>query len=251
MDARMLKEVRRRKNWTQERTALALGVTQAYLSMLEKGHRPLSERFVSKALKVFYVPSTALPLRSKPTATSASSRLRDFSADLSALGYPAFSQLRARRRRNPAEVLLDALNQADLDPRVAVGLPWLALTYVDMDWNWLVRNAKLHDRQNRLAFALALASEVAAGNNDRAREEKLRQRVQRMENSRLAREDTFCRDSLTEAERAWLREHRSASAAHWNLLTDLTAEHLRGASRYGRAAPSSLSAKAKLRMRPT
>jgi transcriptional regulator with XRE-family HTH domain len=230
VDAKMLKEARRTKNWSQEQTALALEVTQAYLSMLEKGRRPLSERFVSKALKVLDVPSTALPLRSDPTATPASSRMRDFSADLSALGYPVFSYLRARRRRNPAEVLLDALNQANLDSQVAEGLPWLALTYVDMDWNWLVRNAKLHDRQNRLAFALAVASQVAAGNNDQAREDKLRQHVECLENSRLAREDTFCHDSMTEHEREWLRQHRSTTAAHWNLLTDMRAENLRGAS---------------------
>ncbi len=86
-------------------------------------------------------------------------QMRDFSAELGALGYAEFSYLRARRPRNPAEVLLEALSQANLDSRVAEGLPWLALTYVDMDWDWLVRNAKLRDRQNRLGFALALAGE--------------------------------------------------------------------------------------------
>ncbi len=49
MDGNVLKESRRKKHWTQEQAALALDVTQAYLSMLEKGRRPLSERFVSKA----------------------------------------------------------------------------------------------------------------------------------------------------------------------------------------------------------
>ena len=39
--------------------------------------------------------------------------------------------------------------------------------------------------------------------------------------SRLAPEDTFCHDSMTQAERVWLREHRSPTAAHWNLLTDM------------------------------
>ncbi len=85
--------------------------------------------------------------------------------------YPGFSYLRTRRRRNPAEVLLAELNQPDLDARVTEGLPWLALTYVDMDWDWLVRSAKLGDRQNRLGFAVSLASELAEGkhNNERAR----------------------------------------------------------------------------------
>jgi hypothetical protein len=31
---------------------------------------------------------------------------------------------------------------------------------------------------------------------------------------------------MTQAERAWLREHRPKSAEHWNLLTDLTVEQL-------------------------
>jgi transcriptional regulator with XRE-family HTH domain len=45
MDGNLLKEARLEKHWTQEQAALALDVTQAYLSMMEKGHRPLSERF--------------------------------------------------------------------------------------------------------------------------------------------------------------------------------------------------------------
>jgi hypothetical protein len=158
------------------------------------------------------------------------SHTRDFRAELGALGYPGFSHLRVRRRRNPAEVLFEALNEANLDSRVAEGLPWLALTYVDMDWDWLVRNAKLRDRQNRLGFVLSLAGEVVVGKNDRQREDKLRQYLGVLENSRLAREDTFCHDSMTHAERMWLREHRSPSAAPWNLLTDLKGEHLAYAS---------------------
>jgi len=51
-----------------------------------------------------------------------------------------------------------------------------------------------------------------------------------LERARLAREDTFCHDSMTQAERAWLREHRSPAAAHWNLLTDMKGEHLAYAS---------------------
>ncbi len=77
----------------------------------------------------------------------------DFAAELGALGYPGFSYLNRKMRRDPAEVLLDAINESDLDTRVAEGLPWLVMTYVDMDWDWLVRNAKLRDRQNRLGFA--------------------------------------------------------------------------------------------------
>ncbi|MGA7358719.1 MAG: helix-turn-helix transcriptional regulator [Candidatus Sulfotelmatobacter sp.] len=194
MDGNLLKEARLEKNWTQEQAALALDVTQAYLSMMEKGHRPLSERFVRKALKVLNLPATALPLRSEEVAMPVSSRKRDFSAELGALGYPGFSYLRGRRRRNPAEVLLEALNEPNLDARVAEGLPWLAMTYVDMDWDWLVRNAKVHDRQNRLGFAVSLASEVSEGRKESEWAGKLRSCLEVLERSRLAREDTFCHD---------------------------------------------------------
>jgi len=39
-------------------------------------------------------------------------------------------------------------------------------------------------------------------------------------------ENTLCKESMTQAERNWLRTHRSQAAEHWNLLTDLTVEHL-------------------------
>jgi hypothetical protein len=100
------------------------------------------------------------------------------------------------------------------------------LTYVDVDWNWLVRNAKVRDRQNRLGFAVSLANEVAEREGEGARASKLRQCLEDLESARLTREDTFCHDSMTQAERVWLREHRSPSAAHWNLLTDMRGEHL-------------------------
>jgi transcriptional regulator with XRE-family HTH domain len=230
MDGNMLKEARLEKEWTQEQAALALDVSQAYLSMLEKGHRPVSERFVRRALQVLHLPPTMLPLRSEGVSLSVSPQKRDFGAELAALGYPGFAYLRARRRRNPAEVLLEALNQPNLDARVAEGLPWLAMTYVDMDWDWLVRNAKVHDRQNRLGFAVSLASEVAEGRKESERARTLRHCLEALESARLVREDTFCHDSMTQVERAWLREHRSPAAKHWNLLTDMKGEHLAYAS---------------------
>jgi len=226
MDGNSVKEARLKKNWTQKQAALALDVTQAYLSMMEKGHRPVSDRFARRALQVLNLPPTTLPLRSEEVGLPVSSQKLDFSAELGALGYPGFSYLRVRRPRNPAELLLVALNEPNLDSRVAEGLPWVALAYVDMDWDWLVRNAILRDRQNRLGFALSLASEVSEGKKEGERTRKLRSCLEVLESARLAREDTFCHDSMTQAERAWLREHRSPSAAHWNLLTDMKGEHL-------------------------
>jgi hypothetical protein len=41
------------------------------------------------------------------------------------------------------------------------------------------------------------------------------------EGSRLQREAAF-RESMTDAERRWLREHRPSQAAHWNMLSTIT-----------------------------
>jgi hypothetical protein len=47
-----------------------------------------------------------------------------------------------------------------------------------------------------------------------------------LEEARLAREGTLCRDSMPARERAWLRTNRPEAAVHWSLLTSLTAEQL-------------------------
>jgi hypothetical protein len=84
----------------------------------------------------------------------------------------------------------------------------------------------LRDRQNRLGFVVELARQAAARDGCFRLEEELAARDSKLEPSRLAKEDTPCRDSMTQAERARLRGHRTKSAEHWNLLTDLTVEQL-------------------------
>jgi len=71
-----------------------------------------------------------------------------------------------------------------------------------------------------------LASQLASESSDRQRSGRLREYLGVLERSRLVKEDTLCHDSLTEAERKWLRANRPATAAHWNLLTDMKAENL-------------------------
>jgi hypothetical protein len=104
------------------------------------------------------------------------------------------------------------------------------LRYSNLDWGWVVREAKVRDLQNRLGFVVALARQLArrVGGEEKAR--ALRDLEAQLERSRLAREDTFCRASLPEAERHWLLEHRPDAAKHWNLLTDWTADALRYAA---------------------
>ena len=152
--------------------------------------------------------------------------------ELAALGYPGFAHLRPKRweGRNPSEVLLDALAHDDLEARVVEALPWLVLTYWPLDPDWLVRHAKLGDLQNRLGFVLTLAHRLAKRAGNRPTSQALRNLVAVLERSRLARQDTLCRASLAGAERRWLKDHRSADAKHWNLLTDWTTDAIRYAS---------------------
>lgn len=223
MTGAVLRTARESANLSQEEAAAKLGLTQAYLSMVENGRRRVSPSLASQVLKVFEVPATALPLDlSEPRRWTDD----EWKAQLGALGYPGFAYLSEKPRHNPAQVLFQALNQDDLDARVVEALPWLVFTYADMDWEWLVRNAKLKDRQNRLAFVVALAEALARnkGNSERAKE--LAACRLSLEPSRLAKEDTLCHDSMTKAERKWLRRNRSREARLWNLLTDLDVRHL-------------------------
>jgi transcriptional regulator with XRE-family HTH domain len=224
MTGQDLREARKKKGWTQEETAEKLEVTQAYLSMLESGRRSMPSDLARLAVETLQAPPTALPVHAKTFETPVGSE--KLSLQLAALGYPGFAHLRARARRNPAEVLLTALHAANLDTRVTEGLPWLALAYADMDWDWVVRNSKLLDRQNRLGFVVTLASQLASKSADSHRSGRLREYAAVLERSRLVKEDTLCHDALTEAERKWLRSNRPAEAAHWNLLTDMKAENL-------------------------
>src|SRR5215469_10011983 len=161
MGGTTLREARRAKRWTQQQAAQALGVTQAYWSMMEMGRRVVPESLVCRAMKALKLPATVLPLPSESEMDHVRTVRNDFSAELGALGYPGFAYLGKKTKVNPALLLFGALNERDLDSRVAEGLPWLALTYAEMDWNWLVRNAKLCNRQNRLGFVVSLAAEIA------------------------------------------------------------------------------------------
>lgn len=218
-----LKDARRKAKWTQAQAASKLGLTQAYLSMVEGGHRPVTATLAEQALRVFDLPPTALPLESETQPSLNESELQ---ANLGALGYPGYSYLRGKPTHNPAQLLFNALDQPDLDVRVVEALPWLTYTYADIDWDWLVKNAKLHDRQNRLGYVVTLASHLGKKAADPSRLEKLTGYQSLLERSRLVHEDTLCHDSMTQAERKWLRENRPTAAKHWNLLTDLDVRNL-------------------------
>ncbi len=218
-----LRDSRLRAGLTQHQLASTLGLTQAYLSMVESGRRPVSSSLAARASQVLDLPPTALPMKPE---NSLSLNDEELKADLGALGYPGFSYLRGKPSRNPTQLLSYALNQLDLDVRVVEALPWMTFTYVDMDWDSLVGHAKQHDRQNRLGFVVTLAEEFAKKAGDFVRSEKLSHYRELLDLSRLVREDTLCHDSMTKAERKWLANNRSPEAQHWNLLTDLSVKDL-------------------------
>ena len=89
-------------------------------------------------------------------------------SDLAALGYPGFSYLTACSKRNPVEVVLSALQVANLESRLAEALPWVLLQYPDLDWKWLVSQAKANELQNKLGF---LTNDPSCANIKRARVE--------------------------------------------------------------------------------
>jgi transcriptional regulator with XRE-family HTH domain len=218
-----LKNARKASSWTQTQAAARLGVTQAYLSMVERGERAVSSELASRTVEVFEVPATALPLTEYQTHVRGDGF---FQTMLGTLGYPGFAYMRGAARQNPTELLMEALDSDDLDSRVTEALAWLPLAYPHLNWDWLTANAKLRDRQNRLGFVVELARQAAERDGSSRLEEELAARIAKLEPSRLAKEDTLCRESMTRAERAWLREHRPKLAERWNLLTDLTVEQL-------------------------
>ena len=120
---------------------------------------------------------------------------------------------------NPVEFLLAALAQRNLEARVVEGLPWLVSRYPDMDFDWLVPQARMRNLQNRLGFTVTL-TRLASGND------VLREPEKALAESKLEREDSFCKE-LNEPERRWLREHSSEEARQWNLLSDLRPDMLR------------------------
>lgn len=228
MNGHQLRALREQRGWTQQQAAKRLHVTQPYLSMLESGRRPASPRLRKAMMRVFGLSPTALPLPAVLPELSDS----QVAGDLGALGYPGFRHLalRSRPRQNPAAVLAAALAKPTLASRLVEALPWLALEYADLDWDWLTRQAKLRDFQNRLGYVVLLARRLAerAARPDAAGRLGMAERA--LARSRLAQEDSFAGDALTAAERRWLRKHRPPEARYWNLLTDLTPDQLHHAS---------------------
>jgi transcriptional regulator with XRE-family HTH domain len=218
-----LRDVRRAMGLTQVQAAARLGVSQPYLSQLERGQRKTTPRLAWRAARLYRLPPTALPPPGE-VGGDAASRLPH---QLAALDYPGYSHLRPSPPVNPAVVVLEALSESGLDARVAEALPWVLVRYPELDWGWLLPRVKARDAQNRLGFLVTVAAELAESTSEwMASSGRLRQVEQDLEKSRLVAETTLTRDSMPSAERSWLRDHRPPEAVRWNVLSTMNATQL-------------------------
>jgi transcriptional regulator with XRE-family HTH domain len=226
MGGALLREQRKLRGWSQPETARRLGVSQSYVAMLERGRRPLTPKLSKRLLTLFGLPPTVVP--PSQVAVYTGDAANALATDLAALGYPGFAYLRPAhwQPKHPAEVLLGALAQDHLEARLVEALPWLVLHYTPFDHEWLVREAKVRDLQNRVGFVVTLARGLAQRTNDVEKDRRLETLEQQLKRSQLAREDTFC-TRLPDKQRTWLADNRPQEARDWNLLTEWTAGALR------------------------
>jgi len=199
--ATKLRRWREQNSLTQVDAARLLGVSQPYLSLLEKGARPLRRELRERLAAV---------RSGEGEHGTMDDRLRE---QMSALGYPGFAHVEPMRPApEAAVVLLNALSQPTLDARVTEALPWLARGYANsVDWSWLVQQAKLRNLQNRLGFLVQLSNPAA--------EPAMQEALDELDQARLLAEATFCWDEMPDSTRNWMRERRSAEAEHWNVVS--------------------------------
>src|SRR5690349_20183955 len=106
-----LRNARRQREWTQAELAHRLGVTQAYVCLLERNRRAVPPRLAKKLASVLKLSPSTVPVGATRKALTAD----EATAALGAVGYPGFAYLRKRPVLNPAELLLRALRHRDVD----------------------------------------------------------------------------------------------------------------------------------------
>jgi len=218
-----LKRAREQKGWTQEKAARRLGMSQEYLSMLERNLRSLPASRLQGILRTYRFSPLILPLQGQREWRRLDNQ--QIGSQLAGLGYPGFAHMQNRPVWNPQELLVAALTKSNLERRIVEALPWLVLTYNEMDWQWVMQECKVHDAQNRLGFVVTLARELAERKENPA-VDNLRTLEERLKNSLLARTGTLCNENMSAAEKKWLRKHSTREARQWNILSDLSPEHL-------------------------
>jgi transcriptional regulator with XRE-family HTH domain len=134
-----LKAARLKKGLVQAQVAESLGVSQAYVNMLENGKRRVTPWLTRRVSTLYGLSPETLPVSEEfaPAQTDD----QHLAESLAKLGYPGFAYMRTWvLKKNPAEVLLTALGQHKLEARVAEALPWVAMHYSHHTSNcWLSR----------------------------------------------------------------------------------------------------------------
>ena len=105
-------------------------------------------------------------------------------------------------------------------------MPWVLEQYPLLDWDWLMDQVRRRNVQNRLGFLVTVARTLAERRTNKVAADRLSRVEEALEQSRLVAETTLGREEMPTAERAWLREHRSPEARHWNVLAGLKLQDL-------------------------
>jgi transcriptional regulator with XRE-family HTH domain len=210
----MLATHRQSLGLSQAAYAARLGVSQPYLSQLESGQRPLTTALRHRLAASF--PAHQLPLALAEDFFSDD----DLAATLATLGYPGFAHLAGNAPAlHPAVLLMESLRKPGLSSRLLEGLVWLLLAHPATACPWLVDQCRLHNLQNHVGFLATLANELAPRPH-------LSQLLTTLAPARLATEQTFGHQPLSNSLANYVRTHRTPAATHWNLLTDLQPQHL-------------------------
>src|SRR5687767_7270303 len=217
-----MRQARKAAGWTQVKLARTLGVSQGYVSLMESNERTVPRHLALKLVELLKLSANQLPVSSQSAPLPPDRAVRS----LSTLGYPGFAHVGKTQNLNPAELLVRTLDCRNVEARLVEALPWVLVQFPDLDWQWLILQAKQRDLQNRLGFVVTVARQLAERRADHVTATTLRHWEHVLEDSRLQKEDAFSGEALTEAERKWLKTNRSAEAAHWNLLSNVSTDTL-------------------------
>ena len=188
MNRPQVREARKQRGWNQQELARQLKVSQEYVSLMERGRRPVPQHLAPRLVSLLRLSASAVPVRAaKPLPADR------VAGALSTFGYSAFEHLPRGTRKNQAEVLVSALLPETVEARLVEALPWLVAKYPDLDWDWVVSQAKLHDVQNRLGFVVTVAKRLAEMRGESTTAEALGKLEPVLERARLQREDAFGR----------------------------------------------------------
>lgn len=116
MTGAQLQSGRERKGWNQKQAAVRLGVSQPYLSLLERGARRVPEILARRAARVYGLSAAVLPAETSWDVIKHVDE-ETLALDLATLGYPGLSHLRRRRRKKiPAKSCSPRSGPATLTP---------------------------------------------------------------------------------------------------------------------------------------